>query len=623
MNRYLKRLIRCCLAVGVVVFAQSRGDAQTTSNWANTDPGGGDWVDFNNWEGLLVPQANFDESANIGNGGTAFVAGPVSSPAGITIPNGTVEIRNGGTLTSTPGSSAGNGAVVVGQGSNESHLRVLGGGSFTAPILTVNAGSADTSVQLSGNGSLTVSGNATLGRTTRITGNAATFNVGGDLTIGGNFISEITDPNTHTAINVVGGVTIDSGAILNLDFNGVTPTSGNSWTLFSGSTGLSGNFGSVTGPAVGNGFGYKLDTSGGNVSIAVSPLMKLTVDRQTGAASISSPADAIDLKLYSIRSPGGYLTPSTWDSFEDSGFDGGNWIQGLPNGGNPNGLAEAHNNPPLGATTFSAGQSQPIGTIWDNSVSAFGENREDLALTYLEPGSGTAVNGIVEYTGNHNNLVMVVDPTTGEAVIQNQSPFDAVIKLYSVGSAAGSLAFDASETVSVGWDSFDEQNLAGSGWLRGNGSGNLIVEANQVGSALQISSGAAFDIGEPFNIGGTEDLLFEFLLDGASQRMAGVVEYGSIPIPFPDGDYDASGQVALGDLNLVLFNWSQDGGGLPAGWVNQRPDPGMTVGLTELNGVLFNWGNTSSIATVPEPASMALVWIALFAACSPGWKHRR
>jgi len=85
----------------------------------------------------------------------------------------------------------------------------------------------------------------------------------------------------------------------------------------------------------------------------------------------------------------------------------------------------------------------------------------------------------------------------------------------------------------------------------------------------------------------------------------------------------SSGQVALGDLNLVLFNWSLDGGSLPTDWVNQRPDPGMTVGLPDLNGVLFNWGNTASIAAVPEPASMALVWLALFAACLSGWRYPR
>ena len=70
-----------------------------------------------------------------------------------------------------------------------------------------------------------------------------------------------------------------------------------------------------------------------------------------------------------------------------------------------------------------------------------------------------------------------------------------------------------------------------------------------------------------------------------------------------DGDYDDSGDVALGDLNLVLFDWNEDGSVLTTDWIHQRPASGTTVGLEELNGVLFNWGNSAAVATVPEPAA--------------------
>ena len=69
-------------------------------------------------------------------------------------------------------------------------------------------------------------------------------------------------------------------------------------------------------------------------------------------------------------------------------------------------------------------------------------------------------------------------------------------------------------------------------------------------------------------------------------------------------DYDNDGTWNLGDLNLVLFNWQQNEGSLPAQWVNQRP---AAVDLDSLNQVLFNWQQASSPATVPEPTSGLLL----------------
>ena len=71
-------------------------------------------------------------------------------------------------------------------------------------------------------------------------------------------------------------------------------------------------------------------------------------------------------------------------------------------------------------------------------------------------------------------------------------------------------------------------------------------------------------------------------------------------------DYDNDGTWGLGDLNLVLFNWNEDGASLPAAWINSRPAGGTLVGLPELNQVLFSWGQPGSLATVPEPATWML-----------------
>jgi len=75
-------------------------------------------------------------------------------------------------------------------------------------------------------------------------------------------------------------------------------------------------------------------------------------------------------------------------------------------------------------------------------------------------------------------------------------------------------------------------------------------------------------------------------------------------------DFDNSGFWDLPDLNLVLFNWQQPEASLPGTWVNQKP---ATVGLDSLNMVLFNWQQASSLAVVPEPGTLGLLTMSLFA----------
>ncbi|MEM7577978.1 MAG: PEP-CTERM sorting domain-containing protein [Planctomycetota bacterium] len=70
------------------------------------------------------------------------------------------------------------------------------------------------------------------------------------------------------------------------------------------------------------------------------------------------------------------------------------------------------------------------------------------------------------------------------------------------------------------------------------------------------------------------------------------------------GDYDDSGTVEQGDLNLVLNNWGSDRPFDP----NGDPFADLAVNQEELNRVLNNWGSSStpsfSGSAVPEPASL-------------------
>lgn len=81
------------------------------------------------------------------------------------------------------------------------------------------------------------------------------------------------------------------------------------------------------------------------------------------------------------------------------------------------------------------------------------------------------------------------------------------------------------------------------------------------------------------------------------------------------GDYNDSGTVEQGDLDLVLLNWGTDSPPVPSGWINQQPGTGdfttSVIDQEELDGVLLNWGNTGAgAATVPEPSLATLAGLA-------------
>ncbi|MEM1446821.1 MAG: peptidylprolyl isomerase [Planctomycetota bacterium] len=86
------------------------------------------------------------------------------------------------------------------------------------------------------------------------------------------------------------------------------------------------------------------------------------------------------------------------------------------------------------------------------------------------------------------------------------------------------------------------------------------------------------------------------------------------------GDFDHSGAVDQGDLNLVLSNWGQTASSLDVGLYGFGPGP---VDQTALNAVISNWGTSAqpnlTLVDVPEPAA----GLALLAAGGAALARRR
>lgn len=238
-----------------------------------------------------------------------------------------------------------------------------------------------------------------------------------------------------------------------------------------------------------------------------------------------------------------------------------------------------------------------LGTPSTLVPSEFGEEIVgDLAFKFSTEG-GDVLAGTVQYDGLPNNLLLVIDPVTGQAELRNTSPFDVSIDGYEIRSPDGSLLPSDGN-----WQSLAD-NESFSGWAEiGAATATQLAELKADGST-ELTSGTVIELGQLFDGSGLQDIELDFsIFNGAI--MAGAVTYDLLPTRLA-GDFDSSGEVAAGDLNLVLFNWNSTGESLPAEWVNERPVG--TVGIDQLNAVLFNWGRASQPASVPEPACVLMV----------------
>jgi hypothetical protein len=94
------------------------------------------------------------------------------------------------------------------------------------------------------------------------------------------------------------------------------------------------------------------------------------------------------------------------------------------------------------------------------------------------------------------------------------------------------------------------------------------------------------------------------------------------------GDYNASGGVEQGDLDVVLSSWGKPVSELPAGWVHDVPTEGL-IDQADLDEVLSRWGATDGPIVaglpevgVPEPSTLGLL-VGVLALCGVRTRQRR
>lgn len=622
----------------LMVAGQASGQANYTFQPAN-----GDYYVNDNWlsqDGLqmFVPSWEFDEIAIITSDSTATVSSDGSniteadpSPGRLVLGNnpgttGTLIIQSGGSLAvkanSTTGLSAGN----VNVGNNSSSvgvLDVLPGGTFSSEGPLTMAGTVDSTLTVgdaTGAGAATLSPNsAVLSRNTRVYSNAS-FNAATTLSFDNNSVYTV-EVNSFGNGSVSATETTTLDGRLHLNFTGVSPAVGGSWTVAGGAE-IVGGFDQIT-SSVPLPFGqsYTVSTAAGGPGeqaiVTLEEVLVLEVNRNSGVATISQPGNnSLEMDGYFVGSDSiGSLDPAGWTSFASQGTQGTGW---LATANDANTIGEVKSS---GSTSIASGASVGLGAIYNPFGADFGTLGEDLDFVYTRPSDGAVINGIVNYTGTRvNTLLLQVDPASGEAVLKNTSESTVDIDEYTIQSASDSLS-------PAGWTSFDGQDVDGDGaWLELlNTDSGLLGEVNALG-ATTLAPGASLNLGNVFlgDETGTRDLDFQFLLLGDEDPTQGVVVYELDDLP---GDLNGDGFVGAGDLGLVLNNWGTAATSVPDGWIGNPQPTAPNIGSDELGAVLSAWGSGNApsaitTAAIPEP-STCLLGILLSAAAMSVRHSRR
>ncbi|BBO35237.1 hypothetical protein [Lacipirellula parvula] len=603
-------------AVGLSIAASPQATAGFDIYWLPTGSSG--WNSNANWSytpgGAARPEgapgAAFEEIGVINNGGTATLGTAIIQDVGgvslgqAAADSGTLSITSGGVFNSVVSPST-TGAAAIGVAGTGT-LNVSGTGSFAAASLSV-AGQAASQATFSGNAAVAISGSSTISRNLRITGPNVNFNSATGVTFQGTSVltHEITSGSGHSPVKSAASVAL--GGNLAVQFNGVTPTAGNSWNLVDAAA-ITGNFANATiggpiqvtgAPAPALGSAYRLrQTAGGNngqlLQVALETMLVLRVNRDTGELSIRNPLGAAVSQLdgYTITSPtiGSLLT-----SYKGiSGAPAGNAGWEKAPGNSANGLAEFK---PTGSFNVSAaGTSVTLGTGFSKTAVAskgLGVNGEDLQFTYHATG-GAVVSGQIEYVGTQflNNIALIVNTTTGIASLKNDSLTSLSIDGYSILSSTGALN-------GATWTSLADRAGTYPNWQESPTTTSALSETNPV-APLAIPAGQSISLGNIGNFAtqaAKDGLSMKFILGNESTfRMATISFTSGAALA---GDYDGNGRVDGADFLL----WQRGG----------SPNP-LSAG--DLATWKSNFGATSAVgaaAAVPEPAACVLACVASLA----------
>ncbi len=460
---------------------------------------------------------------------------------------------------------------------SHSRLNLSDTASLTTTNLNMTSG-GDTQITLTNQSTLSIA--TTLNTSTgtlRIEGNQVNLSAANAVLRG--TYNPVINANGISTMQATNSVTL--GGTLALEFDGVTPTIGDSWILTQGTDSVDGKFDKITGPQLQKGVHFATDLSGADLSVIVESALTLEINTVAGNSSIVDHVGGQEIMSYVIKSKSELLDPTKWNSLTDASNPG--WNEATPLAAQ---VAELNLQQTM---TFSQGQTHSLGKLISSldTTLPFGQTIEDdeFSISY-KTADGKTHDGIIDKTSTKNNLVLTVDPTTGISTLQNHSMQTVELISYAIASENGSL--------DTNWSSLSDQ--ATSGWDEATPTENQLAELN-LEDHLVLESGQIIQLGSTMTAQAIQDLILQFTInDGPNDILIdGVVVYGDLPTSIL-GDYDLNGEVNIDDLTIVQNGF------------------GSTYSLNDLFAVRNNIaGSNNSLTTIPEPTSFIIIGLSLLA----------